>query len=445
MVPVRSWTGHEAGVLRRALRLSVRAYAGHLGVAVRTVSKWERLGACVRPRPDTQAILDTALERASPSEQSRFWLLMAETSPHPATELARDSGSALGCDRAPALAWQGLAGISGRPAAAISAFNATDAAEAARNLIAWVESTNISDDVIGYLAKASVTAAEDHISFPPAVMLSRVQRLHGMIATLLQGGRQRVHQTRELLRIDAELLAHLCQLLGDVHRDEAAFACGEAAMVLAEEAGSSPAAAFSARAQILRWRGGHAEAADLAAEGLKRGAPVPLRTLLAYQEATAAAAAGQQRRARAAIACAERSDGGRAGPDSVWSCPPGRQALYRLGAALSLGRPSEALQVAAQAKAFWQGELPRAFGTWAHFQIVVGNAYLKLGSLEGAANQIAPVFTLPGEYRLATVVEHMATVDVLLRQRPFSGSAGAAAMQGQIAEFRARGAALAAT
>lgn len=75
------WTGEEAGALRRALRLSVRAYAEHLGVAVRTVSKWEHLGASVQPRPDTQAILDTALERASPAERLRFQALLAEASP----------------------------------------------------------------------------------------------------------------------------------------------------------------------------------------------------------------------------------------------------------------------------------------------------------------------------------------------------------------------------
>jgi tetratricopeptide (TPR) repeat protein len=78
---VKAWTGLEAGALRRALRLSVRAYAEHLGVAVRTVSKWEQLGAGVRLRPDTQAILDTALERSSPSGQLRFRAILADTVP----------------------------------------------------------------------------------------------------------------------------------------------------------------------------------------------------------------------------------------------------------------------------------------------------------------------------------------------------------------------------
>lgn len=78
MPTVRLWTGREARVLRGALRLSVRAFAEHLGVAPRTVSKWEQLGEATRPHPDTQAILDTALDRASTDVQLRFQMMLAE-------------------------------------------------------------------------------------------------------------------------------------------------------------------------------------------------------------------------------------------------------------------------------------------------------------------------------------------------------------------------------
>lgn len=110
----------------------------------------------------------------------------------------------------------------------------------ARDVMAWVESTNISDDVIGYLTKATIKAAEDHITVPPVEMLGRVRQLHAMLTTLLRGGRQRIRQTRELLRLDAELLAHLCQLLGDIHRDRAASASGQAALVLAAKQALAP-------------------------------------------------------------------------------------------------------------------------------------------------------------------------------------------------------------
>lgn len=72
MAAVQRWTGLEARALRLALRMSVRAFAEHLGVAARTVSKWERLRSGTEPRPDTQAILDTALGLACAAVHQRF-------------------------------------------------------------------------------------------------------------------------------------------------------------------------------------------------------------------------------------------------------------------------------------------------------------------------------------------------------------------------------------
>jgi transcriptional regulator with XRE-family HTH domain len=76
---VHHWTGLEARALRRALRLSVRAFAQRLGVATATVSKWESKLADTEPRPDTQAILDTALARADASVHLRFETTLSET------------------------------------------------------------------------------------------------------------------------------------------------------------------------------------------------------------------------------------------------------------------------------------------------------------------------------------------------------------------------------
>ncbi|GAA0372889.1 hypothetical protein [Streptomyces blastmyceticus] len=85
MATVHHWTGLEARALRLALRMSVRAFAQHLGVAVRTVSKWEKHLAATEPRPDTQAILDTALARADSSVHLRFETFLSEAGGPPAT------------------------------------------------------------------------------------------------------------------------------------------------------------------------------------------------------------------------------------------------------------------------------------------------------------------------------------------------------------------------
>lgn len=75
MTAVRRWTGSEARALRIALRFSVRAFADHLGVAARTISKWEAGGPTTFPRPDSQAILDVVLARADGVAQQRFEML----------------------------------------------------------------------------------------------------------------------------------------------------------------------------------------------------------------------------------------------------------------------------------------------------------------------------------------------------------------------------------
>lgn len=77
------WSGREARLLRHALRLSVRGFAAYLGVAARTVAKWESGGTSTVPRPDTQAILDTALARAEPDARRRFDLLLRQTGEQP--------------------------------------------------------------------------------------------------------------------------------------------------------------------------------------------------------------------------------------------------------------------------------------------------------------------------------------------------------------------------
>ena len=72
MSRLSQWTGQEARTLRLALRMSVRAFAEHLGVAPRTVSKWEQGGRATRPYTQAQAILDTALAQADDDAKARF-------------------------------------------------------------------------------------------------------------------------------------------------------------------------------------------------------------------------------------------------------------------------------------------------------------------------------------------------------------------------------------
>lgn len=73
---VLRWSGVEVRALREARRMSIRTFAGHLGVSDRMVSKWEAGGAQTQPRPVNQEALDTSLDRATEQAQERFVALL---------------------------------------------------------------------------------------------------------------------------------------------------------------------------------------------------------------------------------------------------------------------------------------------------------------------------------------------------------------------------------
>src|SRR6202049_1917294 len=77
MNPVTGWTGRTACALQAALRLSNEAFAERLGIGVRTVAAWHQK-TTLRPRPEMQQGLDTALEQASHPIKTRFALLVGD-------------------------------------------------------------------------------------------------------------------------------------------------------------------------------------------------------------------------------------------------------------------------------------------------------------------------------------------------------------------------------
>ncbi|MEU3452877.1 DUF5919 domain-containing protein [Micromonospora sp. NPDC006766] len=89
MTTVHQWTGRETRALRQALRMSIKDFSAHLGVAERTVSKWEAGQENVRPRPEMQAALDTALSKAGEDGRDRFILALNLNEPRLSPDTAR--------------------------------------------------------------------------------------------------------------------------------------------------------------------------------------------------------------------------------------------------------------------------------------------------------------------------------------------------------------------
>ncbi len=81
---------------------------------------------------------------------------------------------------------------------------------------------------------------------------------------LLRGGRQRLRQTRELVSLDGNILAHASVLLSNLGANRAAEDYGQAALVYLQEAEASQATAWYALAKTTRWQHNYAAAADLA-------------------------------------------------------------------------------------------------------------------------------------------------------------------------------------
>src|SRR6266542_574072 len=75
MEVVDQWTGRHAMALRLALRLTIDGFAGRLGTAVRTVSKWNAYPNLV-PIVEMQRALDTLLFQSPDDVKTRFAMLL---------------------------------------------------------------------------------------------------------------------------------------------------------------------------------------------------------------------------------------------------------------------------------------------------------------------------------------------------------------------------------
>ncbi len=316
-------------------------------------------------------------------------------------------------------------------------------------LAAWITASNTTDDAIGHVDQRRAELAEAHTSLPPGWVLVEVLGLHRQVQELLQGGRQRCSQTREMFRIETGLLAHASLLLDDIDHAATARVHGKVAVLCAEEAGCSPALALSAQAKTARWQGVHlggsagvrffARSADLARRGFECSPDAPVWVLLASQEASAAALLGDAARARRALRDAEDAANSiEAIPAaSTWACPGPRRALYAMSVAIRLGDPDAALQAAADADMGWAAGEPWLYGVWSLVRVGAAIAYVMKGDVDAAAAQLGGVLALAPVFRITTIRSYLADLDARLAWRRFITVPAARELRGQIAAFTA--------
>lgn len=316
--------------------------------------------------------------------------------------------------------------------------DALESTDDIQDLVTWVTGSNTSNDAIEQVARACAYLAVAHTKLPPRNVLDEVLKLHQQAYVYLRSGKLRLRQTRELLRIESDLLAHACVLLGDLGQDKSAARYGSAALLFAQEAESNEAIAWSAQAKTARWQERYVESAELARRGFEVSAATATRIELAYREANAIALFGDVARAREALKRAEKTaealhvnDSGK----SVWSFPVQRQAIFSLSVAIHTGDPDAALRAAAMADAGWTSGDPRVPATWAQIRAGSGIAYLMKDALDGAIEEIRPVLDLPPELRIDTVTGYLRKLDRLLDQSRFASNKDVVELRQRIREF----------
>jgi tetratricopeptide (TPR) repeat protein len=307
-------------------------------------------------------------------------------------------------------------------------------------LTRWLTTSDTADETIESLARSTTSLASAHTQVPAKSLLSQVLRLHRRTQDLLEGSQPRPRHARELLRIDADLLAHAAVIFGDVNLDHHAEQYAAAALMFAREAGTNEAFAWYAQAKTARWQDRLIEAADFARQGYEASPHTPMKTQLAWYEANAAALLGDKTRARQAVKRAEQSaetiDDSPA-DRSVWSFPTERRALFALAVATRTGDPDGALQAAEMADTAWAAGAPVAPAIWAQIRVGTGVAHLLKGDLEGTAEQLAQLLTLDPGMRLTTVTRYVADLDRRLSHPRYRNTSLAVQLRAQIRDFNA--------
>ena len=173
MPVIGSWTGGDADLLRKSLRMTNESFAEYLGVVVRTVAYWHKRPE-MTPTPANQEILDTALERAPDRAKAQFALLLAERGKR--ADHADSPGNP--DPHAPGPAASSASATQVIPRQRIAADDIDD-------LLAHFTVSSIGEDAIAQIEQAAISLAEFHTQAPARKLLSQVIPLHQRVRSLL--------------------------------------------------------------------------------------------------------------------------------------------------------------------------------------------------------------------------------------------------------------------
>ena len=316
-----------------------------------------------------------------------------------------------------------------------------DAAGQSAEFGEWAEATNIGSTTLEQLDEDVRRLAREYLNNPPLPLMLATLRVRNRVFTLLEG-RQHPSQTRHLYLVAGRLCGLLAWMAGDVGRHAEAETQARTGWLCAELAGADGLRAWirATQSKVAYWDGRIQESARLADDGLRFAASDSSRVLLASLGARAWARLGYTDDAHAALARAteEREHAGDDEVGGLCGFSEAQQSYLAGTTYLWLREPEQALQAAN--RAIWLYEVgnqtERFYGAETLALIDAATAHLQGNELEGAAEKLQPVLTLPPEQRLETFMLRLVEMRDTLRRSRHAISRPAVDMQRQIEDFR---------
>lgn len=386
MTMVVRWTGQEARALRLARRMSIRAFATHLGISAASIGNWEKRGSDIRLRHETQEILDRDLSGAAAHTRQRFLATLATLtsrrgSDHQVPRSAEESDGP------------------------------------------WLDREHGNEQLeeldIGQVFRLVKSVSQEYLHAPPSTVFRKAVHLAESVmrrAQFCDGAR-----SRDFHLAAGYLHAMVGWMAGDCDHLNAARQYNWTAWLCADLAADPTLKAWvlSSMSKTAMWAGEFAQSADLAARGRLYPAIGSVHTMLACQEADALAEGGSAARARQLITAIPCSTGAVSADEvsGLLSCNQTRRINYVTSVLARSGQPEHAARTAMALLDGTDGA-HAAQGTLAQLRITAARGYATMGDVELAAHVLGPVLAAPAERRLATVAHRLAQLDRTITTLP---------------------------
>ncbi|MEV0996872.1 hypothetical protein [Nonomuraea sp. NPDC050202] len=284
-------------------------------------------------------------------------------------------------------------------------------------ILTQAEQSNVGDDTIARLQAELQQAAHNYLKIPMGKLLADVRRIRDEALHLLEG-RQPLRYRTELHVIASWAMTVLGWASTDLGRVDATAAHTHTAWYFAQEAGSDVLRAWVCKTrQVAAYWANNREAAIQHAE---RGAFFAARVggqthvMLASTLALDYARAGRLHDARETLAQARDipAEQERQCLGGVLSCPPERALSYWADAALVLGQPALALELAESGVAASRARSApdRNLGTERMTQLHVVRAHIDQDELEAAEHALATVLDTPLDARPAPLLLQLSEI-----------------------------------